>query len=219
MPHFAFENCINRDDGTAMRRAKDTTTAALYGVSKSTLVLLSYPVPLSTYIVLLLVCLHPLWPPRVYLLLLPFIWESWENSKRERHRFVAAIKAALTRRGITRLPCVPLYKLTSIIIIPLVRRSGSLRISLAFSTICLDPFTWFSVSRPLAACSACTIARLRNPLPQLTTFECRALPMYLVTCTRDPRVSLSAFILRLAAIFFHAILGSHYLRNCRSLNR
>jgi len=61
-------------------------------------------------------------------------------SARGRHRFLAAIKAAL--RPATRLPLrVPLYKLTSIIIIPLVRRSGSLRIFLTFPAICPDPFT------------------------------------------------------------------------------
>lgn len=74
-------------------------------------------------------------PPagRVYLSLFSYL------PRAGRHRFLAAIKAAL--RPATRLPRVPLYKLTSIIIIPLVRRSGSLRIFLTFPAICSDPFT------------------------------------------------------------------------------
>lgn len=103
---------------------------------------------------------------------------------------------------------VPLYKLTSIIIIPLVRRSGSLHIFLAYPAICLDPFTWFSVSWPLATLHAhdCTSAQ---SFATVNDIRIPALPMYLVQHYRDPCISSRLFsisLLYFSMLFLNLII-------------
>jgi len=134
-----------------------------------------------------IVCLHS---PRLS-------FASFLSTTSERHRFLTAIKVAL--RPAIRLPRAPFYKLTSIIIIPLVRCSGSLRIFLAFPAICLNPFTWFSIPWPLSFMQPrmheCTSAQ---SFAAVNDIRMPALPMYLVTLLRSLHF---AFILRLAAVF------------------
>lgn len=114
------------------------------------------------YIVLLLVCFHSL---TSFIFRFSLIYYERPSSIFSRNKSgPSSSKSTATR--------VPLYKLTSIII-PLVH---PVLVRFAFSSHS-PRFVWirlrdFPFLGLLQLCMH-TISRLRNPLPQLTTFECR----------------------------------------------
>jgi len=122
---------------------------------------------------------------------------------------------------------VLLYKLTSIIIIPLVRRSGSLRISLAFPAICpRSVYVIFRLPalRGMLRMHDCALSV--QSFAALNDIRMQASPMHAVTLRGVaslspsapfslPPPSSSCFLCaftrsRAAAIFFHAVPESHY---------